>query len=290
MEKKITLIVPVYNEFSSIEKNLKIIASYINSKNNWQCIIVDDGSNDGTEKILSNINFSKFKVLRKKNGGYGSAIMFALKEVDDDYFAIIDADSTYPIHEFDNMEKQIANFDLIVGSRTKKNSAIPLIKKIPKFFIKKFINYITELNILDFNSGMRIMKTKIVKNSKFMIPDGFSFTTTTTIIFSSLKKKIFFYEIDYYKRDGYSKIHPLRDTINFFLVIFKMGVFFKPFKVFGPFILFFFLTGFLLLLYRFFIGEGFLVITILCFTVSLLTLFFSMIALGLSNLIKDKYD
>jgi glycosyltransferase involved in cell wall biosynthesis len=290
MEEKITLIVPVYNEFYSIEKNFQVIANYINSKNNWQCIIVDDGSNDGTEKIISKINLPKFKVLTKKNGGYGSAIMFALKEVVTDYFAIIDADSTYPIYEFNNMEKQINEFHLIIGSRTKKNAAIPLIKKIPKFFIKKFMNYITDMNILDFNSGMRIMKTDIVKNSKYIIPDGFSFTTTTTLIFSSLKKNISFYQIDYYKRDGHSKIRPFRDTANFFLVIFKMGIFFKPFKVFGPFILFFFLMGFFLLLYRFFIGEGFLVFTILCFIVALLTLFFSMISLGLSNLIKNKYE
>lgn len=282
---KITLIIPVFNEIKAIDSIIQRVTNYLDNNTNFDCIIINDGSNDGTENNLTKIKHDKIKVLNKENGGYGSAIKYGSTHVKTDYFAIIDADGTYPFEKFNEMTTNLEDYTMVVGSRTSKNSSIPFIKKIPKYFIKLYSNYITKTNILDFNSGMRIFKTSEFRKFMFFIPDGFSLTTTMTIIFSSLNYKIRYVEIDYFERLGYSKIKPIQDTINFFVTISKLGMYFKPFRLYGPFISFFLIIGFLLLFYRFFFGEGFLVITILSFLISFFLLIFCLISSSISQLI-----
>ena len=90
------------------------------------------------------------------------------------------------------------------------------------------------------------------------------------------------------KRDGASKIKPIRDTINFFILIFRLGIYFNPFKIYGPFIIFFLLLGIALMISRIFYGEGFLVSIIICFLVSLVLLCFSMLAHSISLIFRDR--
>ena len=40
--------------------------------------------------------------------------------------------------------------------------------------------------------------------------------------------------IDYHRRTGKSKIHPIRDTVNFFALVGRMALYFNPLKVFLP--------------------------------------------------------
>ena len=93
----LTVIVPVYNEKQFLKNILnKLIKIKINK---LQIIIVDDGSNDGSSKILKN-EFLKNKKINKiifhnKNSGKGSAIKSAQKFIKGDYVVIQDADLEY---------------------------------------------------------------------------------------------------------------------------------------------------------------------------------------------------
>ena len=291
----ITLIIPIYNEVEAINSIIDRVIKFLNDRSNFDCILVNDGSIDGTEKFLSKLHHNKIQVLHKKNGGYGSAIKFASKYVKSNFFAIIDADGTYPLEKFDEMCLNLENYNMVVGSRTSSNSSIPIIKKIPKFFIKLFSSYVTMKEIPDFNSGMRIFRTSTFRKFLYFLPDGFSLTTTMTIILSSFNYNIKYVEIDYFDRVGDSKIRPFKDTINFFVTVAKLGIYFKPFRIYGPLIIFFFGVGALFLIYRFLVGEGFLVLTILNFMIAMFLLVFCFISSSISQLIfmqidKDKDD
>ena len=77
----ITLIIPVYNEVQAINSIVDRVIKFLNNRSNFDCILVNDGSTDGTEEYLSKLHHEKIQVLHKKNGGYGSAIKFASKYV-----------------------------------------------------------------------------------------------------------------------------------------------------------------------------------------------------------------
>lgn len=87
----VCVIMPVYNG----EKTLRYaLASLLyQTYENWVCIIVNDGSNDGTKQILDTLSDSRFRVYHlDKNCGRGIARDEALKHAKGKYLAYLDAD------------------------------------------------------------------------------------------------------------------------------------------------------------------------------------------------------
>ena len=87
---KLSVIIPVYNENTTIKKIITLVSEVALSK---EIIVVDDGSNDGTREILRNLTMDGFKtVFHERNRGKGAAIKTGLKYVTGDIVIIQDAD------------------------------------------------------------------------------------------------------------------------------------------------------------------------------------------------------
>ena len=97
-------------------------------------------------------------------------------------------------------------------------------------------------------------------------------------IFLSEFKKVEYKQINYNKRVGESKIHPIKDTLNFVILILKVIIYFNPLKVFIPLSLVTFFIGVLLILYRALIGSQFLVTSIIFLFFATNFLFLGLIA------------
>ena len=289
MEKKITLIIPIFNEIKGIKKSILNINKFSENFFDWNIIVVDDGSNDGTSEILNEKLKNKIKIISHEvNKGYGAALKSGIKATLSDYIAIIDADGTYPFEDFKKFEEEMEKYSMVIGYRKNIDGSIPLIKRIPKFFIRKFASYITGINILDFNSGMRIFKRKYAMKLMNYFPNGFSFTTTITVSFASNDLEVKYLPIEYLKRDGKSKIKPIRDTIKFLLLIFRLGIYFSPFKIYGPLIIISTLVGIGFMSFRIYNGEGFLALTLISFMLSIVFTCFAMLAHSISLIFRDR--
>lgn len=91
---KVCIIMPVYNGASTIK--LAIASLIAQSYDNWICVIVNDGSSDGTKEILDSLTDCRFKVYHlPKNKGRGYARQYALEHTEGDYLAYLDADDFY---------------------------------------------------------------------------------------------------------------------------------------------------------------------------------------------------
>lgn len=88
---KISIIVPAYNEVSTIRKSLESLLQLNYPKDQFEIIMIDDGSVDGTLQIAQ--EFSQVRSFTKENGGKGSAINFGLKKVQGEFVVVLDADS-----------------------------------------------------------------------------------------------------------------------------------------------------------------------------------------------------
>ena len=115
--KKLSIIIPIYNE----EKNLKILLKKINliklSKIKIEIIAVDDGSTDDSLFILK--KFKKIKILTQKNQGKGKAVQLGISKSSGDYIIIQDGDLEYDPKDIIKMCKKInkSNHISIYGSR-----------------------------------------------------------------------------------------------------------------------------------------------------------------------------
>jgi teichuronic acid biosynthesis glycosyltransferase TuaG len=114
---KIAVIMPAYNAATYIDES---IISVINQTyENWELLIVDDGSTDDTKKIVSKYLYDKrIKYIYQKNVGQASARNNGINKTDADYIAFLDSDDTW---EREKLAKQLQyfeynNIDLVYGA------------------------------------------------------------------------------------------------------------------------------------------------------------------------------
>lgn len=234
-----TVIVPCYNEEHAIRETIATLRRTIPHAEQFELLVVNDGSTDGSAEILRTMEAADphLRVLHHtRNRGYGAALKSAIRQATTEYIVITDADGTYPnerIPELLSIARQ-RNADMIVGARTSPNVTYPLIRKIPKTFLRTYASWLAGREIPDLNSGLRVFRRSVAERFLHILPDGFSFTTTITLAMLTNHHHVHYVPIAYATRIGRSKIRPIRDTINFVQLIVRTGTYFAPLRVFFP--------------------------------------------------------
>jgi glycosyltransferase involved in cell wall biosynthesis len=236
----ISVIIPVLNEELSIRTTLievhKVLAT--SSLDDFEILVINDGSSDKTAQEIRASGISCEVITHRVNRGYGASLKTGLRYARYDNIVITDADGTYPHEKIMEMYVYYKEhkLDMLVGSRTGKQVSYPFLKRIPKFFLTKLANYISNTRISDLNSGLRIFNKDIALQFFNLYPNGFSFTTTITVAMLCKGYEVDFSPINYFPRQGRSKISPIKDTLGFFQLLSATAVFFNPLKVFLPFV------------------------------------------------------
>lgn len=117
---QISIIIPIFNEDRSILKVLKRISETLKSKDNYEIIVINDGSTDNTLKILEENHTLYSKLISYENNcGKGNAVKKGLEVSKGIYIFFQDADLEYDPIEINKFMKLINRFnpDLIIGSR-----------------------------------------------------------------------------------------------------------------------------------------------------------------------------
>ena len=116
----VSIIVPVYNEEKTILTVLKKLSDIRKFEYKFEVIVINDGSNDNTGKILDeNQNLIDKQINNETNRGKGYSVKKGLDSADGKYIIFQDADLEYDPTDFIKFFKLIKNFnpDLILGSR-----------------------------------------------------------------------------------------------------------------------------------------------------------------------------
>ena len=121
-KKMISVIMPVYNSEKYVSESIESVCNQ--SYENWELLIVNDGSTDHTSKIIDDYakKDSRIKVFHKKNEGVSIARNFALDQIYGEYVTFIDSDDVYHVERLERMLRvfeQHLNCD-IVFSRYKE--------------------------------------------------------------------------------------------------------------------------------------------------------------------------
>jgi glycosyltransferase involved in cell wall biosynthesis len=104
---KVSIMMPVYNGEKYIESAIQSVVSQ--SYQNWELIIVNDGSTDQTTKILEKFSDQRIKKLHQKNQGEAAARNTALANMEGEYLAFLDADDLFFPDFLKNMIDFLAN-------------------------------------------------------------------------------------------------------------------------------------------------------------------------------------
>jgi len=228
---KTSLIIPVYNEEKVILKTLnKLILFLNNEKENWEIIIVNDGSTDKTLEIINNFKPNPFKIVsHTPNKGKGFAIKKGVEMATGDYIAFIDSDLAYSFENLKEALFYLKNFDIVRGSRdtlkTRKNT--PILRKILGRGFNLISRILLDPHLNDTQCGLKAFRKDVAKDlfSKQTI-GGFSFDTE--ILYLAKKKNYLIKEIrvaiseDHLDKE--SKVNLILDPPKMFLDLIKIRI------------------------------------------------------------------
>lgn len=229
----VAAVIPAYNEEGGIGAVLDGLKGAL-QRCGWpfEIIVVDDGSSDRTAQIAAQRGATV--VAHRTNRGYGAALKSGIRKAAAPYILITDADGTYPSDAVLKLLDLARENDMVVGARTGSNVHIPMIRRPAKWFLTKLATYLSSSEIPDLNSGLRIFRRDSVLHYFSILPSGFSFTTTVTLALLCNDGRVAYVPIDYSKRKGRSKIRPVRDTLNFLVLILRAILHFNPMRIFFP--------------------------------------------------------
>lgn len=232
----VSVVIPAYNEEHGVRGVLQQIQNVFRENSiEGEIILVDDGSTDGT--AAEGMACEGVTVLQhRENRGYGASLKTGIRHATHEFVFITDADGTYPNQQLPELLSRIRAdpLDMVVGARSRRAKAVPLVRKPAKWVIGKLANFIAGEEIPDINSGMRVFRRDVALRHLSLFPDGFSFTTTITLAMLANAYLVEYVSVDYRRRVGRSKIRPIYDTLGFVQLVLRMGLYFAPLKIFLP--------------------------------------------------------
>ncbi len=233
-ECDVSVVLPIYNEKGHLRAEIDRIREALEaSRYSYELIVVDDGSNDGSEAELSRIDGITL-ITHRRNQGSGAARRTGTTAARGRVVVWTDVDMTYPNDLIPDLVDAMEGVDHVVGWRQTEEGTHKLLRTPAKWVIRKLASFLSETDIKDLNSGLRAFRRDVAMQYVHELPKGFSCVTTLTMSFLGNGYSIGFFPIQYFPRAGRSKFHWLRDTRRYILQVIRMTLSYNPLKVFLP--------------------------------------------------------
>ncbi|UCE98990.1 MAG: glycosyltransferase family 2 protein [Planctomycetota bacterium] len=229
-EEKICIILPAYNEASSIGEVLTKLMPMA-AEQGWEVTVVDDGSSDDTGKITG--EHGAKLITHSHNRGYGASLTTGARATDANIVVFIDSDGQQDQNDIPRLLEHIGQYDMVVGARTKDSYTDPY-RRVGKKLLKWFANYLAKEKIPDINSGFRAFKREVLLRYLHLMPQGFSFSTTSTLAMLKGGHQIKWIPIKTTKRIGTSTVKQLKHGPETMMLMLRLTVLFDPLRVFLP--------------------------------------------------------
>lgn len=254
MSVDISVIVPAYNEHESLPELMawihRVMAEH---KFRYETIVIDDGSDDGTWKVIQALSeeYVQVKGIKfRRNYGKSAALNTGFSYAVGEVVITMDADLQDSPEEIPDLYAMIKKdgYDLVSG--WKKTRHDPIGKTIPSKFFNRVTRWVSGIELHDFNCGLKAYSNEVVKSIEVY---GEMHRYIPVIAkwagFSKIGEKVVQHQA---RKHGVSKFGMNR-FIRGFLDLMSLtfvGKFAKrPMHFFGSMGFLFFFTGFLMLVY-----------------------------------------
>lgn len=228
---EISVIIPAYNEEKRIGRTIERVYEYFKGKNyDFEIIVVDDGSYDGTIKVVEKFSEGKreIKIIKhEKNMGKGAAVRTGVLNSSGKLILFTDADLSTPIEEFEKLKEKVEKgYDIAIGSRGVKGSKIVIPQVWYRRLVGKIFPFLVRFLIMkdfkDTQCGFKLFKKEAGKKIfSELKTSGFAFDVEVLLRGKKLGYKIAEVGVLWYNSPE-SKVSILKSPIRMLLELKKI--------------------------------------------------------------------
>lgn len=167
------IIIPTYNEKENIEK---IIRAIFGLDKEFHILVIDDGSPDGTAKIVHGLIDTEFNdrlFILERSGklGLGTAYITGFKwalEHSYEYIFEMDADFSHDPNDVPRLYSACHDegYDVAIGSRYVSGVNVvnwPIGRVLMSYFASKYVRFVTGFQVHDTTAGFKCYKRKVLE-------------------------------------------------------------------------------------------------------------------------------
>lgn len=256
-KKKVIISIPAFNEEKTLPRVLQEINEVMEKTDyDYQILVLNDGSKDNTAEVAK--QYGAVVVSNRRNLGLAETFRKEMKEcinLKADIIVHTDADGQYHPQHIPEMIKKVGEgYDLVLGSRFKKNIRhMPFLKKMGNIAFAKVISSLTKAKITDSTTGYRAFSAEVASEIDYIN----TFTYTQEQIIKAAKQGFKITEVPIMsRRTRESRLfkNPFQYAVKAWINIFRIYRDYQPLKFFGRAGLFLMFLGVILgswLTYRF---------------------------------------
>jgi glycosyltransferase involved in cell wall biosynthesis len=216
-KSKVAAVIPFYNEKDFIYDVVLQTLYFVD-----RVFAVDDGSNDGSKKLIENINGVEIISLNS-NHGKGYALQMGFNEClkyGYDFIVTLDGDNQHKPDLIPIFLEQIKHFNLVIGNRLSDTAKMPLQRIFSNRITSFFLSIKTGQKIIDSQCGYRIYKREVLQKIK-TFSSGYEAESEMIIYSARAGFKIGFVNIPTIYGNEKSKMNPLQAIIGFIRILNK---------------------------------------------------------------------
>ena len=226
----ISVVIPAYNEEKRLGGTLGRILSYMaEAGHDYEVVVVDDGSRDGTAAVAESFSGRGVHTLRTPgNRGKGHAVRRGMLEAGKSLVLFSDADLSTPIEELEKLAAPVlaGRAQIAFGSRAVAGSVIEVSQPFYRVAMGKTFNLLVRLIALrgfhDTQCGFKLF-TRDAAREVFRRQrlDGFGFDVEILAIARRLGIRIAEVPVRWID-SAETRVHPVRDSTRMFLDLFRI--------------------------------------------------------------------
>jgi dolichyl-phosphate beta-glucosyltransferase len=222
---ELSIVIPCYNEEQRLPRTIEQIERYLaGSGVSYELILVDDGSTDGTRRIMD-AAVERNPAVRlealPQNRGKGRALAEGVAAARGAEILVTDADLSTPIEELDKLRTQLRKgAGVAIGSRALRGSRVEVSQPIYRVLMGKAFNLLVQAVLLpgiwDTQCGFKLFRADVAHDAfAKLTTDGFGYDPE--VLYLAKKRGVRIAEVPVvWRNSAPTKVSPIKSSVDMF--------------------------------------------------------------------------
>lgn len=162
----LSIVLPAYNEEANIERAIEqCVATASRLARQYEVVVVDDGSTDGTSSIVQDLirrNHPRVRLLsHRPNLGYGAAVRTGFTSARYEFVFFTDSDNQFDVSELEYFLPLMGEFEMVTGFRVYRYDSV--LRCILSWIYNHLVGVLFRLRVRDVDCAFKLMRREVVQ-------------------------------------------------------------------------------------------------------------------------------